>query len=212
MLLICSVSIYRLSASIAANLFKKKQFLIKTVNIAYVDFRFVKKNVMCFHLLGSLQIVIGLNSSVCDILLYSVLGKPIRETCCVFNQSEARQTPNIRTFSRAYCHQYVSRSFYDWHISYLKFLIDLLRYYHFLRQTRCVINCKLCFIKKTCCMTQFVRKCALFMAVHRFFFSFQPGCMYRVRVKTGDSNPHIERASPSFIDIQVKWLLMAYVQ
>ena len=33
---------------------------------------------------------------------------------------------------------------------------------------------------------------------------FQPGCMYRVRVKTGDSNPHIERASPSFIDIQVK--------
>ncbi|KAJ7333033.1 Nodal modulator [Desmophyllum pertusum] len=31
----------------------------------------------------------------------------------------------------------------------------------------------------------------------------QPGCMYRVRVKTGDSNPHIERASPSFIDIQV---------
>ena len=38
------------------------------------------------------------------------------------------------------------------------------------------------------------------MLVHRFF---QPGCMYRVRVKTGDSNPHIERASPSFIDIQV---------
>ncbi|XP_073255709.1 BOS complex subunit NOMO3-like [Porites lutea] len=31
----------------------------------------------------------------------------------------------------------------------------------------------------------------------------QPGCIYRVRVKTGDSNPHIERASPSFIDIQV---------
>lgn len=31
----------------------------------------------------------------------------------------------------------------------------------------------------------------------------QPGCMYRVRVKIGDSNPHIERASPSFIDIQV---------
>ena len=33
---------------------------------------------------------------------------------------------------------------------------------------------------------------------------FQPGCMYRVRVKIGDSNPHIERASPSFIDIQVR--------
>ena len=27
--------------------------------------------------------------------------------------------------------------------------------------------------------------------------------MYRVRVKIGESNPHIERASPSFIDIQV---------
>ena len=48
---------------------------------------------------------------------------------------------------------------------------------------------------------------ALIMAIHRFF---QPGCMFRVRVKTGDSNPHIERASPSFIDIQVKHLLMNY--
>ena len=50
---------------------------------------------------------------------------------------------------------------------------------------------------------------ALIMATHHFF---QPGCMFRVRVKTGDSNPHIERASPSFIDIQVKHLLMNYVQ
>ena len=50
----CSVPIYRLSALIAANLFKKKQFLIKTVNIACVDFRFVKKHsVACFHSLGS---------------------------------------------------------------------------------------------------------------------------------------------------------------
>lgn len=65
------------------------------------------------------------------ILLYSVLGQPIRKTCCVFNQSEARQTPNICTFSHAYCRQYVSCSFYDWQISYLKFLIDLLRYCHF---------------------------------------------------------------------------------
>ena len=36
--------------------------------------------------------------------------------------------------------------------------------------------------------------------------SFQPGCMYRVRVKTGESNPLLERASPSFIDIQVNEL------
>ena len=36
-----------------------------------------------------------------------------------------------------------------------------------------------------------------------YLIFFQPGCIYRVRVKTGDSNPHIERASPSFIDIQV---------
>lgn len=43
LLLMCFGSIYRLSASIAANLFKKKQFLIKRVNIACVDFRFVKK-------------------------------------------------------------------------------------------------------------------------------------------------------------------------
>ena len=41
--LLSFVSIYRLSASIAANRFKKKQFPIKTVNIACVDFRFVKK-------------------------------------------------------------------------------------------------------------------------------------------------------------------------
>ena len=34
-------------------------------------------------------------------------------------------------------------------------------------------------------------------------YYLQPGCMYRVRVKNGESNPHIERASPSFIDIQV---------
>ena len=46
---------------------------------------------------------------------------------------------------------------------------------------------------------------AFFMAVH---LCFQPGCMHRVRVKTGDSNPHIERASPSFIDVQVELLLM----
>ena len=39
---------------------------------------------------------------------------------------------------------------------------------------------------------------------------FQPGCIYRVRVKTGDSNPHIERASPSFIDIQVMAVCTAY--
>ena len=44
MLLVCSVPIYRLSGLIAANLFKKKQFLIKTVNIGCVDFRFVKKH------------------------------------------------------------------------------------------------------------------------------------------------------------------------
>lgn len=31
----------------------------------------------------------------------------------------------------------------------------------------------------------------------------QPGCMYRVRVKIGESNPLLERASPSFIDIQI---------
>ncbi|XP_068686037.1 BOS complex subunit NOMO3-like [Montipora foliosa] len=31
----------------------------------------------------------------------------------------------------------------------------------------------------------------------------QPGCMYRVRVKAGEGNPQLERASPSFIDIQV---------
>ena len=39
---------------------------------------------------------------------------------------------------------------------------------------------------------------------------FQPGCMYRVRVKIGDSNPHIERASPSFIDIQVRIMIVLF--
>ena len=57
---ICSVSIYRLSASIAANLFKKKQFLIKTVNIACVDFRFVENTQCCVF--SSFRF--GLNSSV----------------------------------------------------------------------------------------------------------------------------------------------------
>ena len=34
--------------------------------------------------------------------------------------------------------------------------------------------------------------------------------MYRVRVKIGDSNPHIERASPSFIDIQVRIMIVLF--
>lgn len=51
-LLLCVVSIFRLLAWIAVNLFKKKQFQIKMVNIVYVVFRLVKKNCYVFSSFG----------------------------------------------------------------------------------------------------------------------------------------------------------------
>lgn len=45
-LLLCVVSIFRLLAWIAVNLFKKKQFQIKMVNIVCVVFRLVKKKLL----------------------------------------------------------------------------------------------------------------------------------------------------------------------
>ena len=118
------VCIYRLSALIAVNLFKKKQSLIKTVNIACVDFRFVKKKLLhVFTCLG----------------FFGIFLRSIRypdnqsgKMCCVFNQSEARQKPTLRMFtlpssrsmfSRASCHLHSFLHVYVLRVAYLSFKI-----------------------------------------------------------------------------------------
>jgi hypothetical protein len=40
--------------------------------------------------------------------------------------------------------------------------------------------------------------------------SRQPGCTYRVRVKDGEMNAHIERSTPQYIDIQVSGFYTLY--
>lgn len=108
-LLLCVVSIFRLLAWIAVNLFKKKQFQIKMVNIVCVVFRLVKKNCYVFSSFGYITnwSQLSYSSLWFYILLYSVLAtrhsdNQSGKTCCVFNQSEAKQKPILRTFSRAW--------------------------------------------------------------------------------------------------------------
>ena len=117
-------SIYRPSAWIAANLFKKKLFQIKTVNIAYVDFRFVlKKTVKCFRPLDSLQIEVDTNLLVWGFTFsYTVLGTRTtnqgKRAVFLTNQKRGKNRPYVRfpalarssMFSCASCHFRFSRA------------------------------------------------------------------------------------------------------
>lgn len=90
-LLLCVVSIFRLLAWIAVNLFKKKQFQIKMVNIVCVVFRLVKKKLLRVFILwlhnklksAFIQQSVVLHFAVLG-TRHSPLGQPIRENVLCF--------------------------------------------------------------------------------------------------------------------------------